>query len=399
MLWVFALCFWSRLYSIHTILRAPRIYDCVSISTFLPVSSIVRSKMFWLCSMRKLNWNEWKNRQLRLSTARKWPMAIYGFWFAAHFIFVHTKLFGISFALCLWFSCSFPSSSLSSHLYSNRWNNSETIANYLLSVHNWTKRTFVVRCSAKFMVSNSLLLSSCGKTRRRAALQLALFSLNMSNEHVVLPQHMHFVNFASLFRYELWRNFFCDFCPEEKNKSFFNQMTHCGSSSMPNINKTAQTSIMYSIIFHRHIPKAKATAIADTPELKRIAENTKIQSNVKYHADFEKNKGKLTQVRTLFFHLLLRSLPFVLHQFGERVRRRWWWQSIILLLGREKSGDFHSFFSRCCCCCVPYLGGRWSGNAANQAKFKDYFKCGVSRWPGEESCHGETARSSRSVRQ
>lgn len=58
---------------------------------------------------------------------------------------------------------------------------------------------------------------------------------------------------------------------------------------------------MYSIIFHRHIPKAKATAIADTPELKRIAKNTKIQSNVKYHADFEKNKGKLTQVRTLFF--------------------------------------------------------------------------------------------------
>lgn len=46
----------------------------------------------------------------------------------------------------------------------------------------------------------------------------------------------------------------------------------------------------------RHIPKAKATAIADTPELKRIAENTKIQSNVKYHEDFEKAKGKFTQV-------------------------------------------------------------------------------------------------------
>ncbi|XP_064547593.1 LIM and SH3 domain protein Lasp isoform X1 [Drosophila montana] len=45
-----------------------------------------------------------------------------------------------------------------------------------------------------------------------------------------------------------------------------------------------------------HIPKAKATAIADTPELKRIAENTKHQSNVKYHADFEKAKGKFTQV-------------------------------------------------------------------------------------------------------
>lgn len=30
--------------------------------------------------------------------------------------------------------------------------------------------------------------------------------------------------------------------------------------------------------------------------MKRIAENTKIQSNVQYHADFEKQKGKLTQV-------------------------------------------------------------------------------------------------------
>ncbi|XP_050297060.1 LIM and SH3 domain protein Lasp [Anthonomus grandis grandis] len=45
-----------------------------------------------------------------------------------------------------------------------------------------------------------------------------------------------------------------------------------------------------------HVPKAKATTMAETPELKRIAENTKIQSNVKYHADFEKAKGKCTQV-------------------------------------------------------------------------------------------------------
>ncbi|XP_076056729.1 LIM and SH3 domain protein Lasp isoform X2 [Oratosquilla oratoria] len=45
-----------------------------------------------------------------------------------------------------------------------------------------------------------------------------------------------------------------------------------------------------------HIPKAKATTVAETPELKRLAENTKIQSNVQYHADFEKNKAKFTQV-------------------------------------------------------------------------------------------------------
>ena len=50
-------------------------------------------------------------------------------------------------------------------------------------------------------------------------------------------------------------------------------------------------------LFFRHIPKAKATTIAETPELKRIAENTKIQSNVRYHAEFEKTKGKLTAVR------------------------------------------------------------------------------------------------------
>ncbi|KAK3930565.1 LIM and SH3 domain protein [Frankliniella fusca] len=45
-----------------------------------------------------------------------------------------------------------------------------------------------------------------------------------------------------------------------------------------------------------HVPKAKATTMADTPELKRIQENTKLQSNVKYHAEFEKAKGKFTQV-------------------------------------------------------------------------------------------------------
>lgn len=45
-----------------------------------------------------------------------------------------------------------------------------------------------------------------------------------------------------------------------------------------------------------HIPKAKATTVAETPEMRRLAENTKIQSNVQYHADFEKNKAKFTQV-------------------------------------------------------------------------------------------------------
>lgn len=38
--------------------------------------------------------------------------------------------------------------------------------------------------------------------------------------------------------------------------------------------------IMNYIICFRHIPKAKHTTVAETPELKRIAENTKLQSNV-----------------------------------------------------------------------------------------------------------------------
>lgn len=45
-----------------------------------------------------------------------------------------------------------------------------------------------------------------------------------------------------------------------------------------------------------HCPQAKHTTVADTPETRRLAENTKIQSNVKYHEEFEKQKGKFTQV-------------------------------------------------------------------------------------------------------
>lgn len=41
-----------------------------------------------------------------------------------------------------------------------------------------------------------------------------------------------------------------------------------------------------------HYPTSKFTAVADTPENRRIASNTKIQSSVRYHEDFEKQKGK-----------------------------------------------------------------------------------------------------------
>ncbi|XP_070175400.1 LIM and SH3 domain protein F42H10.3-like isoform X5 [Littorina saxatilis] len=45
-----------------------------------------------------------------------------------------------------------------------------------------------------------------------------------------------------------------------------------------------------------HYPTSRPTQVADTPESRRIAENTKIQSQVKYHADFERQKGHKTSV-------------------------------------------------------------------------------------------------------
>ena len=47
------------------------------------------------------------------------------------------------------------------------------------------------------------------------------------------------------------------------------------------------------------MPKAKATIVADTPEMKRLASNTKIQSNVQYHAEFEANKANLPLIRSM----------------------------------------------------------------------------------------------------
>ncbi|KAJ8307281.1 hypothetical protein KUTeg_015365 [Tegillarca granosa] len=45
-----------------------------------------------------------------------------------------------------------------------------------------------------------------------------------------------------------------------------------------------------------HYPQTKHTQVADTPEMRRIADNTVIQSNVQYHSQFERDKGTYTQV-------------------------------------------------------------------------------------------------------
>ncbi|XP_076092862.1 LIM and SH3 domain protein 1-like isoform X1 [Mytilus galloprovincialis] len=45
-----------------------------------------------------------------------------------------------------------------------------------------------------------------------------------------------------------------------------------------------------------HYPTTKFTAVADTPENKRLQQNTSMQSNVVYHKEFEGQKGQFTAV-------------------------------------------------------------------------------------------------------
>ncbi|CAI9724167.1 LIM zinc-binding domain-containing Nebulette isoform X27 [Octopus vulgaris] len=45
-----------------------------------------------------------------------------------------------------------------------------------------------------------------------------------------------------------------------------------------------------------HYPTTKFTSVADTPENRRIATNTKIQSSIQYHSDFEKQKGSAAKM-------------------------------------------------------------------------------------------------------
>ncbi|GMT19318.1 hypothetical protein PFISCL1PPCAC_10615, partial [Pristionchus fissidentatus] len=45
-----------------------------------------------------------------------------------------------------------------------------------------------------------------------------------------------------------------------------------------------------------HYPKTVSSVISDTPEMRRLAENTKNQSQIAYHADYEKMKGTKTEI-------------------------------------------------------------------------------------------------------
>lgn len=55
--------------------------------------------------------------------------------------------------------------------------------------------------------------------------------------------------------------------------------TECGMT----LNMKTYKGFNKSPYCEAHIPKAKATTVAETPELKRIQENTKHQSNVRFN--------------------------------------------------------------------------------------------------------------------
>merc|ERR1711962_591416 len=66
----------------------------------------------------------------------------------------------------------------------------------------------------------------------------------------------------------------CNMTLSMKNYKGFDKLPYCGA----------------------HVPKAKATVVADTPENLRLKANSEAQSTAKYHAEFEATKGKFTAV-------------------------------------------------------------------------------------------------------
>uniref|UniRef100_A0AC35G2E5 LIM zinc-binding domain-containing protein n=1 Tax=Panagrolaimus sp. PS1159 TaxID=55785 RepID=A0AC35G2E5_9BILA len=74
-----------------------------------------------------------------------------------------------------------------------------------------------------------------------------------------------------------------------------------------------------------HYPKTVATAVVDTPEMQRVRETSKYQSQVKYHEDYEKTKGQKTDVATDFEterHKLNSKLTSDVTYHGEKAKKK-----------------------------------------------------------------------------
>ncbi|KFQ64233.1 LIM zinc-binding domain-containing Nebulette, partial [Pelecanus crispus] len=66
----------------------------------------------------------------------------------------------------------------------------------------------------------------------------------------------------------------------------------------PEIIHAQQVKNLSSQVFFRKQVQGKAAYVLDTPEMRRVRETQKHISTVKYHEDFEKNKGSFTPVVT-----------------------------------------------------------------------------------------------------
>ncbi|VDN02031.1 unnamed protein product [Thelazia callipaeda] len=74
-----------------------------------------------------------------------------------------------------------------------------------------------------------------------------------------------------------------------------------------------------------HYPKTVASVVVDTPEMRRLTENTRLQSQVKYHEQFEKSKGQRIQVADdpeLTRHLQNTKIQSQVAYHGEHVKKK-----------------------------------------------------------------------------
>jgi hypothetical protein len=74
-----------------------------------------------------------------------------------------------------------------------------------------------------------------------------------------------------------------------------------------------------------HYPKTVASVVVDTPEMQRLKQNTEFQSQVKYHAQYEKMKGIKTEITDdpeLMRHLKNTKAQSLVQYHGEQEKKR-----------------------------------------------------------------------------
>jgi hypothetical protein len=81
---------------------------------------------------------------------------------------------------------------------------------------------------------------------------------------------------------------------------FFSQKLPCCCGLIRVIHSFDLHFDYFSLLFvdvYRHVPKAKATTVVETPEMRRLAENTKLQSQVRENVCANNDHRQATDYR------------------------------------------------------------------------------------------------------